>query len=214
MGSGAAVSVALVRALSSFLGAPLATEIVTDLAYEIEKIHHGTPSGIDNTVIAYNKPVYFKRGESIKFLKIKHATHWVIADTGEKTPTHKTVSAVREQHAQNPEKYNAIFHEIGKITQKARQALTRGDVTALGQLMNENQSLLEALRVSSSALNTLINAAKSAGASGAKLSGGGCGGNMIALAPHADSIENIERELKNAGAVRVIHTTLKEINNR
>lgn len=213
MGSGAAVTVALIRALSSFLGTPLPTETSSNLTYEVEKIHHGTPSGIDNTVIAHEKPVYFERGKTLDTLKIKHATHWVIADTGEKTPTHETVSAVREKHTQDPEKYNAIFKSIGDITQKARSALIQGDVENLGQLMNQNQTLLEALDVSSPKLGTLIDKARSVGAVGAKLSGGGRGGNMIALA-HPDDIAEIAQALIDVGAERVIQTTLTEVPQR
>jgi len=213
MGSGAAVTVALIRALSSFLGASLSNETISNLTFEVEKIHHGTPSGIDNTVISFEKPIYFEQENTLETLKIKHPTHWVIADTGEKTPTHETVSAVREKHNENPEKYNAIFKSIGSITQKARRSLIQGDVDALGQLMDENQTLLEALGVSSPRLDTLIDKARTAGASGAKLSGGGRGGNMIALA-HPDNIVDIERALTNAGAKRVIYTKLMEAAQR
>ncbi len=213
MGSGAAVTVAVMRALSSFLGAPLPTETISNLTYEVEKLHHGTPSGVDNTVVAYEKPVYFERGKTLEALKIKHPTHWVIADTGEKTPTHETVSAVREKHAQNPEEYDAIFENIGCITKKARRTLIQGDMDNLGKLMNQNQSLLENLDVSSPRLNTLIEAARSAGASGAKLSGGGRGGNMIALG-RSDSIKEIVQALKKAGAERVIQTILTEVAGR
>jgi len=213
LGSGAAVSIALIRVLSSFLGSPLPTEEVSNLAYEVEKIHHGTPSGIDNTVIAYEKPVYFRRGKPIQILKVKSPTCWVIADSGEKTPTYETVSAVREKHIANPEKYNAIFQDIGDITRRAKTALIQGEFTALGQLMNENQSLLEKLDVSSPMLNTLIASARSAGASGAKLSGGGRGGNMIALVP-ISKVHHVEQTLKDAGAKHVISTTLTEVHDR
>jgi len=213
LGSGAAVSIALIRVLSAFLGSPLLTEEVSNLAYEVEKIHHGTPSGIDNTVIAYEKPVYFQRGEPIQILKVKSPTHWVIADSGEKTPTYETVSAVREKHIAHPERYNAIFQDIGDITQSAKNALIKGDATTLGQLMNENQSLLEDLDVSSPILNKLITSARAAGASGAKLSGGGRGGNIIALAP-ISKIPLIEQALRDAGAKHVINTTLTEVQDR
>ncbi len=68
MGSGAAVTVAIIRALSAFLGKPLPNERISEMAYEIEKIHHGTPSGIDNTVVTFQKPVYFQRGEPLQTL--------------------------------------------------------------------------------------------------------------------------------------------------
>ncbi len=211
MGSGAAVSVALIRALSAFLGKPLSVNDVSNITFEVEKIHHGNPSGIDNTVITYEQPVYFIRGNPIDVLTVKHPTYWVIADSGEKTPTHETVSAVRQQHAENPDKYNAIFQKIGDITRQARPALIQGDTGTLGGLMNENQSLLEMLEVSSPTLDTMIQAARSAGALGAKLSGGGRGGNMIALATPSN-IPRIEQALKDAGAEQVISTTLAEVN--
>jgi len=209
MGSGAAISVAIIRALSAFLGKPLPDSKVSELAFKVEKIHHGTPSGIDNSVVTYQKPVYFKRDEPIQMLKINHPTHWLIADTGEKTPTRETVSAVRALHAEDAETYGAIFRKIGDRTEKARQALIAGDLTTLGLLMDENQHLLEDLRVSSESLETLIQTARNAGAAGAKLSGSGRGGNMIALAS-PEKIRQIETALLEAGAVKVITTVLRE----
>jgi len=207
MGSSAAVSVAIIRALSSFLGSPLAPGDVSEIAYNVEIIHHGTPSGIDNTVIAYEKPVYFIRDEPIKILNIKHATDWVIADTGEKTPTKETVSAVCERYSSDSVVYGSIFQDIGAIAQRARQALVNGNAPLLGELMNKNQKLLERLEVSSPCLDALINAAISADAFGAKLSGGGRGGNMIAAVP-ADSVSQVKDALLDAGAKRVIVTRL------
>ena len=209
MGSGAAVTVAIIRALSAFLGRPLPDERVSELAYEVEKLHHGTPSGIDNTVVTYQRPVYFQRGEALQTLALSHPIHWVIADTGGKTPTRETVSAVRNLHDSAPETYDAIFAEIGEIVREARQALIQGDLPHLGGLMNRNQSLLESLQVSSPGLEALIAAARGAGAIGAKLSGGGRGGNVIALAP-PEKVRQVEKALQDAGAVRVLTTTLRE----
>lgn len=207
MGSGAAITVAIIRALSSFLGKSLSDERISEMAYEVEKIHHGTPSGIDNNVITYQKPVYFVRGEPIQFLSVEQPTHWVIADTGQKTPTHETVSAVRALHAADPDRFGDIFDQIGSITRNARTPLAKGETEALGWLMNENQRLLEKLNVSSPALDNLIKTARTAGAFGAKLSGGGRGGNMIALAS-PDKIDSIQKALTKAGAERVITTLL------
>lgn len=207
MGSSAAVSVAIIRALSSFLGSPLLPEEISQLAYQVEIIHHGTPSGIDNTVIAYEKPVLFKRDQPIQVLKIKRPTSWVIADSGEKTPTRETVASVREKYTNDPDTYSSIFKDIGAIAEKAYRALIKGDSASLGELMNKNQHLLEKLDVSSSHLNALIEAAKSAGAFGAKLSGGGRGGNMIA-AVSPESVPQVKTALLEAGAKQVIATTL------
>jgi len=207
MGSSAAISVAIIRALSDFLGKPLPPDQISSLAFEVEKIHHGTPSGIDNYVIAHQRPVFFTHGEPIEHLIVEQPTCWVIGDTGEKTPTRETVSAVRDQHAADPQAIDQILCEIGEIARHARPALIKGDIKRLGELMDENQRLLETLSVSSQSLEKLINAARSAGASGAKLSGGGRGGNMIALAT-SHTAEAIEWALRDAGATQVITTTL------
>ena len=209
MGSSAAVSIAIMRGLSAFLGRPLSDETISDLAYEVEKFHHGTPSGIDNTVIAFQAPIFFQRGRPIALLNISKPTHWVIADTGERTPTHETVADVRAFHEAEPEQTVDIFKKIGITAQKARTILEFGDVDTLGALMNENQHLLEALGVSNQKIDDLIKVALDAGAAGAKLSGGGRGGNIIALA-QADNQELIGNALKEAGATRVITTMLSE----
>ena len=209
MGSGAAVTVAIIRALSAFLGQPLPNERISELAFEIEKLHHGTPSGIDNTVVTYQKPVYFQRNHPLQTLSIQSPTYWVLADTGEKTPTMETVADVRALHASAPEATEAIFAEIGQIARDARRALTQGDLDKLGLLLDRNQTLLEELKVSSPALETLIATAREAGALGAKLSGGGRGGNIIALVPPA-KVRQVEEALQNAGATRVLTTILRE----
>lgn len=209
MGSGAAVTVAIIRALSAFLGGPLPDERISELAYEVEKLHHGTPSGIDNTVVTFQKPVYFQRDQPLQTLAIQRPTYWIVADTGEKTPTMETVSAVRGLHASAPETYDAIFAEIGQIAREARQALTQGDLAQLGALMDRNQAFLEDLQVSSPALERLIAAARESGALGAKLSGGGRGGNMIALVP-PEKVRQVEKALQEAGAARVLTTILRE----
>ncbi len=211
MGSGAAVTVAIIRALSAFLGRPLPNKRISKLAYEVEKLHHGNPSGIDNTVVTFQKPVYFQREEPIQTLSISHPTHWVIADTGEKTPTRETVAAVRALYDGAPQVYEEIFAEIGSIVRVARQALSVGDLPFLGQLLDKNQQFLRDLQVSSPKLENLISAAREAGAVGAKLSGGGRGGNMIALVPPERS-RQVEEALLQAGAVRVMPTILRETN--
>ena len=209
MGSGAAVTVAIIRALSAFLGRPLPNERISELAYEIEKLHHGTPSGIDNTVVTFQKPVYFQRDEPLQTLALTQPTYWVIADTGEKTPTRETVADVRALHDKSPEACDVLFSEIGQIVRDARLALSQGDIESLGALMNRNQALLQELQVSSPRLEKLITAAREAGAVGAKLSGGGRGGNLIALAPR-EKVAQVEKHLLEEGAVRVLTTVLRE----
>lgn len=205
LGSGAAVSTALVRALAGFLGHKPPPAEVSRLVYEVEKIHHGTPSGIDNTVVAYGQPVYFVREQPIERLKVGQALTLLIGDTGAPSPTGKIVAHVRRAWQREPAHYDALFDRIGDITDEARRAIEDGDVDALGPLMDENHELLIELGVSSSKLDSLVDTARLAGAMGAKLSGAGQGGNMIALVED-DCIEDVEAALKETGAVRVICT--------
>lgn len=202
MGSSAAVSVALIRAFSGFLGRPLSDELVSDLAFEVEKIQHGTPSGIDNTVITYAVPVYYKKGSQIERLKINSAITLVIADSGLTSPTAETVADVRRGWEGDPARYEELFDQIGDISRKARDIITSGNPDSLGSLMNQNQTLLKKIGVSSETLDSFVETALASGALGAKLSGGGRGGNIIALVAE-DSTTFVADALKKAGAERV-----------
>jgi len=203
LGSGAAVSVAVIRALAGFLGKPLPNEKVSALAYEIEKIHHGTPSGIDNTVVTYEQPVYFIKGQSAEIFSVAKPFTIVIGDTGIRAPTKESVGDVRIAWQADPEHYERLFAAAGSIAKTARQAIEKGHPEWLGPLMNENQELLVEMDVSSPELDRLIYTAKEAGAIGAKLSGGGRGGNLIALAK-VEQADIVAKALQTAGAKRTI----------
>lgn len=208
MGSGAAVSTALVRGLAGFLGHALEPAEVSDIVFEVEKIHHGTPSGIDNTVVAYEQPVYFVRGRPVERLVVGESLTLLIADTGAPSPTGQVVAQVRQGWQREPARYDALFDQIGDIVEEARRAIESGDVDTLGELMDDNHELLIELGVSSPQLNDLVEAARFAGAMGAKLSGAGRGGNMIALVED-DLVDEVTEELREAGAVNIIRTTVK-----
>ncbi len=209
LGSGAAVSVAVIRALSSHLAHPLPNEQVNALAYETEKLHHGTPSGIDNTVITYARPVYFVRGQPIQAFGVARPFTLVIADTGIPAPTKESVGDVRKLWQADAGKWEAVFDKVGEIVRAARQAIESGNTPALGPLMDENHALLQEMTVSSPELDRLVWAARKAGALGAKLSGGGRGGNMLALVRPEDA-ESICSVLRSAGAQQTLITTLQE----
>lgn len=213
LGSGAAVSVAIIRALSEYLGVLLSDERVSNLAFEVEKIHHGTPSGIDNSVITYQQPIYFSRGDvprspQMEIMRVKKPFTLVIGDSGIPSPTAKTVGDVRKAWQGNKTAYQGLFQQIGRIAENARTAINTGNNDLLGPLMNANQELLEKMGVSSPELARLIHAALEAGAQGAKLSGGGRGGNMIALAS-PEIAQQIASSLSEAGAVRTIITEVE-----
>jgi mevalonate kinase len=207
LGSGAAVSTALARALSSAVDKPLEAHALNELVYEIEKRHHGTPSGIDNTVICYEQPVYFVRGEPIQPLHVGGTFQFIIADTGQASLTKPAVAGVRALYDENKPFVDNILREIRTIVDEARQALAQGDPNALGSLMIANHALLQSLTVSSPDLDHLVSAALDVGALGAKLSGGGRGGNMIALVDEHNR-DSVSAALHSAGAARTISMTL------
>jgi mevalonate kinase len=212
LGSGAAISAAIARALSAFLGRPLSDEQVSAVAYRVDQKYHGTPSGIDNTVIAYAQPVFFVRGQPFERLETCEPFNIVIGNTGISSQTKMVVGAVRSYWQADPQRYEHLFDEIGAIANKARRLIENGPTTGLGPLMNQNHGLLQAIDVSSPALDRLVTAALAAGALGAKLCGGGRGGNMIALV-QPQQAEAVTAALRAAGAVNTITTQVGKISH-
>ena len=207
LGSGAAVSVALIRSLSSFFFLQLTDDQINNMVFEIEKLYHGTPSGIDNTVITFNKPVYFIKGQPLETFKVGKPFTIVIGDTGIPAPTKESVGDVRKLWQKDSNKYEGIFNEIAQISLIARRSIESGKPELLGDLMDHNHSLLQQLTVSSPELDKLVLAARNAGALGAKLSGGGRGGNMIALVNQAEASQ-VAGSLIKAGAKNTIITEI------
>jgi mevalonate kinase len=205
MGSGAAVSTAIVRALAKHLGHWFPSQLVSDLVYQTEIIHHGTPSGIDNTVIAFEKPVYFVKGSLREVFWVGKPFSLAIADTGLPSPTRVVVEDLRRRYDADQARYDLLFDQVGETTVAARSAIEQGDLERLGQLMDRNHALLVKMGVSSPALDRLVAAAREGGALGAKLSGAGWGGNMIALlSPGVQG--RVDMMLRFAGATNVLIT--------
>ncbi len=208
LGSGAAVSVALLRALSHHLGRRVTDEEINAFTFEIEKLHHGTPSGIDNTVVTYAKPVYFVKGQPLETFKVGKPFTMVIGGTGIPAPTRESVGDVRKLWEADKLKWEGVFDKVGVIAEQARKKIEDGRWEALGGLMDQNHLLLQEMTVSSSELDKLVLAARKAGALGAKLSGGGRGGNMIALVNPA-AADTVAKSLMDAGAKRTIVTSVQ-----
>lgn len=205
LGSGAAISTALGRALMQMADISLSNDDLNALVYETEKSYHGTPSGIDNTVIVYETPIRFVRQHPIELIRAFIPFTLIVADTGVVAPTYEPVSDVRKLYEANPSHYSTIFDHIGTLADAGLQAMQAGDFLALGQYMTENHALLQTLTVSSPELDTLVDTALKAGALGAKLSGGGRGGNMIALVK-PETAQTVQAALSQAGAARVYIT--------
>jgi len=208
LGSGAAISTALGRAIATALYQDIPDKILNAMVYETEKIHHGTPSGIDNTVIVYETPIYFVKDKTIQHLNIKSPFHIIIADTGQTAFTHEAVGDVRKLHELDPIGTQIIFDKINSIVQQAMICITTGNIPQLGHLMTKNHWQLQKLTVSSTKLDNMVTAALDAGALGAKMSGGGRGGNMIALVEEAN-VQSVKDALRLAGATRVFDSVVK-----
>ena len=208
LGSSAATSIAALRALLKAMSKILLPKELINYSYELEKIHHGTPSGIDNTVIALEKPVLFRKGRepaSIKPLPV----FFVVGDTSISKNTAEVVARVAEDRNKNQDQYDRYFSQIGEIALQGSRALRDGDAKKLGYLMNENQALLEKIDVSSPELDKLIRAAKDHGALGAKLCGAGKGGCMVAVTKDFESAKIVANQLRKAGAEKSFITKLK-----
>jgi mevalonate kinase len=209
LGSGAAVSTAIARALADAARRPLSRSSLSTIVYEVDKLHHGTPSGIDNSVICYEQPVYFVRGQAPRTFSIGRPFTLAIANTGVASPTGAAVTDVRHAWQRETARFEALFDRIAAITEQARALITEGMPEALGALMNENHTLLREIGVSSKALDALAEAARGAGAIGSKLSGAGRGGSLIALVA-CETQDAVAAAMRAAGAVDVITTTVRD----
>jgi hydroxymethylglutaryl-CoA reductase len=199
LGGSAAAAVAIIRALDRHFALGLNDVEVNSLAFQCEQVAHGTPSGIDNTVATYGKPLLYRAGNPpvIEALELPEHITFVIGMTGVESLTAKTVARVRHGHERNRDVYDTIFRGIDALTVQALEAIKRLDLQRLGELMNVCQGLLNGLQVSSWELEELIQIARENGALGAKLTGGGGGGSMIALCP--DNAARVVSAMQDAG---------------
>ena len=163
-------------------------------------------------MITFEKPIYFTKivnedTGQVETIQVSNPFTFVIGDTGIPSPTSAAVGDVRKAWQEDKTFFQELFKNTGGIVNQARQAIETGDNSSLGPMMNENQDLLKEMGVSSKELDRLILAARQAGAHGAKLSGGGRGGNMIALAATESALQ-VANALTAAGATNTIITTV------
>lgn len=196
LGSSAALSVALIRALADATGDEVETPELCRQAFELEKIFHGTPSGIDSTVCAMEGLIEFNTQDPPRRIPIGQPLPLVIALGRAPRATGKVVARVRSRWQIETPTYEAIFDEIHALAEQAVTLIEEGDLTALGGLMNLNHRLLQKLEVSTPELDAMVNLARKHGALGAKLTGGGGGGAVVCLGPqnHAELMEVFQRE--------------------
>jgi hydroxymethylglutaryl-CoA reductase len=202
LGGSAALAVATIRGLDQCFSLGLSDEQVNALAFECEKIAHGTPSGIDNTLSTYGRAMLFRAGDEPlrREIEIPKPVDLVIGISGIESLTAGTVARVRKARDAHPALYEEIFDQIDSLVLQGVDALARYELETLGELMNVCQGLLNAMQVSSWELEEMIQIARREGALGAKLTGGGGGGSIIALCPSdGETPVRIENALKKAG---------------
>lgn len=203
LGASAALAVAVIRAMAHCFGVAISEREISNLAFDCEKIAHGTPSGIDNTLATFGRPILFRKdGRSaraeIRDLATPQPIPVIIGLSGVATLTMQTVGNVRAAWEKNPQRYETIFSQIDELALAGVEALRKGDIAELGELMNIDHGLLNALQVSSWEIEELVEIARRNGALGAKLTGGGGGGAMIAVA-EPDNTQSIASAMRAAG---------------
>jgi mevalonate kinase len=208
LGSSAAVAAATALAVGKLLNVKLTQEDVFQIAYVAEKMVHGTPSGIDPTIATYGGVISYQRNKGFTRLEVEADIPLVIGDTGIERITGNLVAEVRRMYKSYPTIVKPIIKSGGEIARRAVKALKNGDLALLGELMNINHALLCAVGVSNEALDKLVFAARKNGALGAKLTGGGGGGCMIALT-EPKNLKRVKKAIEQArGRVFVAKRTV------
>lgn len=203
LGSSASVAIAIVRSLFAYVERSYLPEELLDLANVSEAVAHGSPSGIDTVAVTATSPIWFERSGHIVEIEPQSDFHFVVADTGRANDTRTAVQSVADLFMKAPKQIQRSFNRLGELTYQARKVLEKTGKQVLGQILNEAQKELEALGVSDVSLNRLIYLARQEGALGAKLTGAGNGGCMIALARDATHSQHLSESLLRSGAEAV-----------
>ncbi|MDB4992677.1 MAG: Mevalonate kinase [Myxococcaceae bacterium] len=195
LGCSAALGVAIARALD-----PEADDAqIRERAMQWEKVFHGNPSGIDTAVALSGGSIFFEDGKITPLLLPPEGFTLCVGHSGTASSTKSMVEAVARMRARRPEIVEKTFVGIRSLVENARLALEAGDITGLGRLMDLNQMLLAGLFLSTQELEQMCSLARDAGALGAKLTGAGGGGCVVALVPNAEIAEAVLAAWKGEG---------------
>lgn len=206
LGSSAAVAAAIARGVTNWAGVQLTTAGLYDIVQQAERVAHGNPSGLDARAVTSDGAIRFDFG-AVSPVRIGAPLSFVLADSGVAGSTAEAVGAVRARREQHPE-MEALLEKLAVVAEGAIEDLASGDRVAIGTRMNDAHEVLDAIGVSSDVLNGLVAAANDAGALGAKLTGGGLGGCIIALALSSEHAEQLGTRLRAAGATRTWTATV------
>ncbi len=202
LGSSAAVTVATIAAVSACNEKNLSREEIAKYAHEVELEVQKSASPLDTTISTYGGLIYLERdAEDIVQLDIDYDIPVVIGCTDTRGNTGKLVEAVRLRRDIYPEIIDPVIDSIEMITEDAKEAILNNDKKRIGELMNINHGLLDALGVSTKELSSMVYTARNAGACGSKITGAGGGGSIIAYCPDGtekviSAINEIESALK------------------
>lgn len=199
MGSSAAVAVAVARALFAFYQKDLSYQELWDIVQSSEKIAHGNPSGVDAATTSGKQPIFFIKNQKMEPLDLCLDAYLVVGDSGKTGHTLEAVLDVAKLY-QNKKEARDWIEDLGDLTRKAKHHLSSGDIRELGQVMNQAHGLLQQLGVSDDKLDLLVETAHHQGALGAKLTGGGRGGCMIALVENRAQANILAQALRDNGA--------------
>ena len=198
LGASAALAVAIARSVSDLLSLGLDDAAINAVAFDCEKISHGDPSGVDNTVAAFSRPILYRRGDDASKATLAADAPPILVCHGEdRGETRALVSAVRQRYDDNTPAFEAIFAQIDDLAVAAAKDLEGGDFPSLGAKMNVCQGLLNAIGVSTPDIENMVSIARNAGAIGAKLTGAGGGGSIVALCPGNE--DKVAGALRDAG---------------
>lgn len=207
LGSSAAVAAAVARAVARLGGVELSGDEVFAVAMDAERIAHGKSSGLDGRTVCSETPISFRAGQ-VEPMTVGSPLVLVLADSGRAGSTSHAVGLVKRHLVDEPGRVSRLIDRLGVIAEESIAPVAAGDLPALGAHMSEAHRHLAALGVSDTVLDRLVGTAMAAGAHGAKMSGGGLGGCIMALARSEESGSRIEHALRAAGAVRTWTTTV------
>ncbi|CAM3045036.1 mevalonate kinase [Filibacter tadaridae] len=205
LGSSAAVAIAIVRSLYKYFNQDLQQDRLMQLVSIAETHAHGNPSGIDMEAASSDIPIWFQKNKEIIPLQMKESLHLVVADTGHVGDTRTAVEGIRKMYQVNPALTQQSLDILEKVTYSAKEALVTGNVEQLGSTMNQAQHELTKLGVSDHSINRLVQTARHHQALGAKLTGGGLGGCVIALAKNEQHATTLADAMRDAGAYETWH---------
>ncbi len=198
LGSSAAVVAASTAAAGALLDLKLSKEDIFRITYEAEKIVHGNPSGVDPAISTFGGAIVFQVDTGFKPLDAKEDIPLVIGETGVERSTRAQVEKVKVIVERYPRIVENIMKAAREVVLRAIDAFKENDLETLGALMNMNHALLYGIGVSDESLEWLSNAARKAGALGAKLTGAGGGGCMIALSKD-EKLQEVSEAIQRAG---------------